>query len=161
MSASIDDPRITRKLARPEERIEGRSAGITPELSILHADDQEAVHRSIKRAILGYFQGKVDIDMIYVPDGGKAIDKIKEGLHPDLIISDMMMPVMTGMDVYEWLQQNRPELLRRFYILSGGGRTQKTSQFLQQNKEIVLIKARGELDRIRNIIEEILKEKSA
>lgn len=39
----------------------------------------------------------------------------------DVIVSDLMMPNGTGLDLYLWVKENRPTLVDRFMICSGGG----------------------------------------
>jgi DNA-binding NarL/FixJ family response regulator len=52
-----------------------------------------------------------EFSVIATANNGKDfIDKITDGLTPDLILLDLNMPVMDGYQTAEWLQQNRPEI---------------------------------------------------
>ena len=43
-----------------------------------------------------------------VQSGKAAIDLLSKDSGFDLIFCDLMMPELTGMDVYEWLRRERP-----------------------------------------------------
>ena len=40
-------------------------------------------------------------DVIMANNGREAIDKLESGVHPDLILLDIVMPYMDGFDVFE------------------------------------------------------------
>jgi DNA-binding NtrC family response regulator len=76
--------------------------------NILVADDEEPIRKLLSEflgSMLGYSVKTVDnvID---------AIDQIKDDESLDLVISDFdfKMPSLTGKDVYEYVQQNKPNL---------------------------------------------------
>jgi CheY-like chemotaxis protein len=48
----------------------------------------------------------------------------------DVVLCDLMMPELTGMDLYERLSEERPELAQRFVFISGGAYTERTREFL-------------------------------
>ncbi len=48
----------------------------------------------------------------------------------DLILCDVMMPEMTGMQLYEELHRQHPELAPRVVFMTGGAFTQSARQFL-------------------------------
>jgi CheY-like chemotaxis protein len=48
----------------------------------------------------------------------------------DVVLCDLMMPELTGMDLYQQLQAERPELAQRFVFISGGAYTEPTRKFL-------------------------------
>ena len=50
----------------------------------------------------------------------------------DLILCDLMMPDLTGMDVFEEAVRHRPDLRRRFVFMTGGAVTERAQKFLEQ-----------------------------
>lgn len=48
----------------------------------------------------------------------------------EVVLCDVMMPGLTGMDLFERLSEERPQLAQRFVFISGGGFTDATREFL-------------------------------
>ena len=67
---------------------------------ILVADDEQHVRDLMTEIVLN-----MGIDVIEAADGGEALDKACNE-HPDLIILDMLMPVMDGLQVLGRLREN-------------------------------------------------------
>jgi PAS domain S-box-containing protein len=61
-----------------------------------------------------------------------AIDKINAGEVFDLIVSDLMMPVVTGMELHRVLCTIAPEHARRMIFLTGGAFTPGAREFLNR-----------------------------
>ena len=85
---------------------------------ILVVDDEINVCKSIRQAILS---DDYDVDMAL--SGEEALEKDK-GNHYDLVISDLMMPGISGMELLTSLKKERPEIL---VILVTGYPTIKTA----------------------------------
>ena len=81
--------------------------------SVLVVDDEIEVGRTIER-ILGR-----DHDVVSVSRGEAALALFEERAW-DVILCDLMMPEMTGVEVYERAVAARPELGHRFVFLTGG-----------------------------------------
>jgi CheY-like chemotaxis protein len=48
----------------------------------------------------------------------------------DVVLCDLMMPELTGMELYQKLDEERPELAQRFIFISGGAYTEPTRAFM-------------------------------
>ncbi|MEO7427346.1 MAG: response regulator, partial [Fibrobacteria bacterium] len=72
---------------------------------VLFVDDDEIIRRTAGRIIedLGYTAATA-------ADGASAIRFIESGLHFDLVVMDVDMPVMNGLDTAEVLWRLRPDL---------------------------------------------------
>ena len=48
----------------------------------------------------------------------------------DVILCDLSMPVRSGMDLYDWVREHRPELSERVVFMTGGVFTPEARTFL-------------------------------
>jgi DNA-binding NarL/FixJ family response regulator len=72
--------------------------------SVLIADDVEI----IRRALCELFKSEADFDVCGEAENGReAIERAQE-LHPDLIVLDLSMPVMNGIDAARILRRLMP-----------------------------------------------------
>jgi DNA-binding NarL/FixJ family response regulator len=63
---------------------------------------------SIRQALCGLFESESDFEVCGEAENGKvAIEKARE-LHPDLIVLDLSMPVMNGLDAARVLKRVMP-----------------------------------------------------
>jgi PAS domain S-box-containing protein len=93
---------------------------------VLIVDDEPGVGRALGRMVGAQRQVTV------VEGGQEALDRLLSGEPFDVIICDLMMPDVTGMDLYERLLQQRPELAGRFIFMTGGAFTPRARQFLEK-----------------------------
>ena len=49
----------------------------------------------------------------------------------DVILCDLMMPDVTGMDLYEQLRREQPAIAERIVFVTGGSFTRRSSEFLE------------------------------
>src|SRR6266516_693499 len=82
-------------------------------LSVLIVDDEEAVRRPMAR-----FLARRGAQVDEAPDGADALARLG-AQHPDVILVDLRMPRMSGVELYEQLEETRPELAARVMFLSG------------------------------------------
>jgi PAS domain S-box-containing protein len=92
--------------------------------SVLVIDDDEGVARTVGR-ILG-----PDHAVQAVSSGRGALELIDSGEQFDVILCDLMMPQMTGMDVYDALVQKNIFQASRLVFLTGGAFTPRAREFL-------------------------------
>ena len=100
--------------ARPEVTAPPAPVEAAPRrLRILVVDDEPLVRRALSTVLGSHY------DVCVAEHGRQALEQI--AAQPiDVIICDVMMPVMTGKDLYEHLLANDPALARRFVFITGG-----------------------------------------
>jgi CheY-like chemotaxis protein len=57
-------------------------------------------------------------DVLLARDGQEAIDLLESGSRADVIVADVSMPDISGVVLYGWLMQQRPELARRVIFVA-------------------------------------------
>lgn len=93
---------------------------------ILVIDDEDMLLRAIKRILEDDQQ-----DVVCKKSAREALGLIDSGERFDIILSDLMMPTMTGMEFYEALLSRNPDLSRRVVFMSGGAITARMADFLK------------------------------
>jgi PAS domain S-box-containing protein len=69
-------------------------------------------------------------DFVSVRTGRAAVDRLLADDAFDLILCDLMMPDLTGIDVFEQIERARPALAGRFVFTSGGAVTERARAFI-------------------------------
>jgi two-component system cell cycle sensor histidine kinase/response regulator CckA len=91
--------------------------------SILVVDDDRAVGVALCRVLR-------DHDVRAVTEARSGLEMLAAGQEFDVIISDLMMPEMSGMDFYEELTRRFPAAAERVVFISGGTFTPGAAAFL-------------------------------
>jgi DNA-binding NarL/FixJ family response regulator len=74
--------------------------------AVLIADD----NAFIRTALYEFFQREPDFTVCGMAENGREAIEQARCLHPDLIVLDMTMPVMNGVEAARWLKQIMPEV---------------------------------------------------
>ena len=111
---------------------------------ILIIDDEVIVASTIRRA-LG------DHDVTSFTDAHDAEALIASGHRFDLILCDLMMPTVTGMDFYEAIIEIAPDQAERIVFITGGAFTSQARAFLDRVPNQRLEKP-FELERLRSFV---------
>jgi CheY-like chemotaxis protein len=75
-----------------------------------------------------------------VTSAREALARLGGGERFDLILCDLMMPEMTGMDLYDELRQSMPDQAEKFIFMSGGAFTDNARAFLARSSNEVIDK---------------------
>jgi CheY-like chemotaxis protein len=102
------------------ERVAGRRG------RILAVDDEPMLCVVIERIL------RAEHDVTTVTSAKEALGKLDGGEQFDLILCDLMMPEMTGMDLHARLQQSAPDQAAKIIFMTGGAFTENTQTFLAQ-----------------------------
>jgi CheY-like chemotaxis protein len=66
-----------------------------------------------------------------VTSGRAALEQLCAGEAFDVIVCDLMMPGMSGLDLHTELRRRAPELAERIIFLTGGAVSRRAQQFLE------------------------------
>jgi CheY-like chemotaxis protein len=91
---------------------------------ILVVDDDAQVRTALARVLAGSHE------VLESSGGREALLRIEEGEHFDAILCDLMMPDLSGMELYAALRACSPELAARVILMTGGVFTHEQQAFL-------------------------------
>jgi PAS domain S-box-containing protein len=94
-----------------------------PRRRVLVVDDEAEIGESLRR-LLGAAH-----DVVSATRGADALALLSRGSF-DVILCDLMMPEMTGMDVYRRIEVERPEVAERVVFMTGANVGAGLSEFL-------------------------------
>jgi DNA-binding response OmpR family regulator len=83
-------------------------------------------------------------------DGKKAYDHLDEQAW-ELIISDLRMPVMDGMELYNEVVKKKPSLKKRFMFITGDTYDYEVKEFLE-NTGVVFLRKPFRIKELRDIV---------
>ena len=111
-------------------------APATTRARVLVVDDDAVIRRSLRR-VLG---GEYDVEA--ASDGATAYDLLQSETY-DVILCDLMMPGMSGVELFEAITLERPAMAARFVFITGGANSDRTSQFLESTRNRYVLKPFG------------------
>ncbi len=104
----------------------GRDGGPpTRRRRVLVIDDDRLIGESIASAL------SETHDVEIVTEVCRALDRITAGKRYDVVVCELMMPVMTGMDLYATIVPRDPKLAGRFVFTTTGAFTPRARAFLE------------------------------
>lgn len=118
---------------------------------ILVVDDEESI-----REFLDIMLRKEGYEVTMAEDGAKAIDVLKKKTF-DLVISDMQMPQVTGMELLKHVKDNFPDLL--FMMITAFGTTETAVEAMKLGAYDYITKP-FKIDEVRIVIGNALKSKN-
>ena len=114
---------------KPGEARRGPSAHPEPKASrrgsVLVVDDEPAIGSSIRRILH-------DHEVTQSLSATEALELLTGDRRYDVVLCDLMMPMMTGMDFYERLARDLPRVAERIVFMSGGVTEARTQKFLDE-----------------------------
>ena len=91
---------------------------------VLVVDDDEGMAETLRRLLERRF------DVAMTTRSTQALDWITQGNRFDVILCDLLMPELSGMDLHNRLESLVPEQARRMIFLTGGAYTVRAREFL-------------------------------
>jgi PAS domain S-box-containing protein len=97
---------------------------------VLVVDDEPMVGRMVERALGPRHK------ITSVTSGKDALDRLGAGDRFDVILCDLMMPSLSGMDLYDRVLALAPDQAERMVFLSGGAFTRRAREFLERHPSL-------------------------
>jgi len=98
--------------------------GVKSRARVLVVDDEPMMVRAIARLL------ESDLEILSTTDPGDAIARIRGGQRFEVILCDLMMPTLSGIEVYEAIRAIDAPQARRVVFMTGGAFTPHVCQFL-------------------------------
>jgi PAS domain S-box-containing protein len=92
---------------------------------LLIVDDEPMILGALRRSF------SADYHVTCVGDGRRALERIRAGERYDVILCDLMMPEITGMDLYAEITRLAPDQRERIIFVTGGAFTPRAREFLE------------------------------
>jgi|CZKU01.1.fsa_nt_gi signal transduction histidine kinase len=93
---------------------------------VLVIDDEPAIGRALQRTL------REHLDVTALTSAREVIRRIEGGERFDVIISDLMMPDVTGMELYEYIVRLDADQARRMVFVTGGAFTTAAREFFDR-----------------------------
>jgi signal transduction histidine kinase len=123
--------RVSLPPARPEVGTDARR--MTPQGTlcrrrgrVLVVDDEPTISKAVQRAL------SPEHDVVAITSAKEALARIEAGEHFDVILCDLLMPEITGMDLHAKLLRVQSEQAARMVFLTGGAFTPRAQAFLDE-----------------------------
>jgi len=101
---------------------------------VLVIDDEPMIGRAVQLMLEGAH------DVTTLVSAREALERLVAREDYDVIVCDLMMPEMTGMDLHAAVVEKRPEIAERFVFLTGGAFTPRARAFLERTPNALLEK---------------------
>jgi PAS domain S-box-containing protein len=111
-----------------ESRAPDQAEGVTASrrASVLVIDDEPLILKMVAQML------SVEHEVTCEPTAKAALERIRGGQRFDAILCDLMMPQVTGMDLYESLLEIAPKQAQSMLFLTGGAFTARAQAFLDK-----------------------------
>ncbi len=121
--------------AAPASQVDTNDAAAAQRPRLLIVDDERHLRRAMARLL-----ERAGYDTQTAATGLEAQRILLKGAEFDVILCDLMMPELNGMDLHAWLVREHPALARRVIFLTGGTFTPKAERYLASTENPMLSK---------------------
>ena len=113
---------------------------------VLIVDDEDIYTRALRRSLLPH-------EVVVADDGRQALLLLSGDADFDVILCDLVMPGMSGMELHDAVARAQPHLTRRMIFMTGGAFSPRALDFLARIENLHLDKP-IDLPRLRSLVVE-------
>jgi DNA-binding NtrC family response regulator len=117
---------------------------------ILIVDDEPLLAETLQRVLCDSH------DITVMTNSRKALEMIPEGQF-DVVLCDLTMPGISGIDLYETLEKTHPGLEKRIVLMTGGAVSTRANRFVTRLGNRVLEKPFA-LDHLLALVDRVVAE---
>ncbi len=139
--------------ARGSETLLRVSAPSSERGRILVVDDEEPLRRVMTRLLIEH-------EVVTAASGAEARAILEIDQAFDVILCDLMMPQVSGVDLHRWLTAHNPPLARRLVFVTGGAFGLVATQYLADSSNLKIKKPFDSAELARVVSKQMEKAKS-
>jgi two-component system, NtrC family, sensor kinase len=113
-------------------------------LRVLAIDDEALMLRVLRRLLREH-------EVVAVQTGAHALELLEAGERFDLVLCDLMMPELSGAELFDVIADRFPELSERMGFITGGALTPETTEFLNTTRTPWLAKP-FQVDELKRLV---------
>lgn len=116
---------------------------------ILIIDDEPLVRRALMRLLREH-------EVVEVESGEGALELLKRGESFDLILCDVMMPALSGLDVYARVREDYAPLDERMVFMTGGAFDPRLQDLMQATASVPVIDKPFDPEHLRQTVHQVI-----
>ena len=119
----------------PRERAAPSQSGVCRRPGrVLIVDDERLLGKALSVCLSDENQ------VVFEPDAAAALARLRQGERYDVVLCDVMMPGIDGVEFYYRLAATVPQMARRVIFMTGGVLDERAAFFLDHVPNLVLVK---------------------
>jgi len=123
------------------------SRAVNAQRRVLVIDDEDQIRRALSR-----FLTAEGVDVVCLSSGEQAFELLSSDAQFDLILCDMMMPQMSGSELYHKVNEAHRAVASRFVFATGGAVTPEARTFCDKLSEDRRLDKPIDLRRLRSLV---------
>jgi CheY-like chemotaxis protein len=149
--------KVEDRTAKASEREEARGAiqasaskggSLLPRVLVI--DDERLLGQTIQLGL----EDTMDVELEV--SGRKGLERLLSAEEFALILCDLSMPEISGIEIYRRIAEERPELTERFVVMTGGAVTAESRDFLD-NYQGTLLQKPFTLSQVEGLAKRLIK----
>lgn len=135
-------------LAEPEKA----PAAVVKRRRVLAVDDEALLLKAYRRMLVGHHDVETRVG------AREAIELLETDQHFDVVLCDLQMPEISGVELHAIAQRRWPHLARRFIFITGGAFSPEARKFIDELPEAACINKPFYVNELLEVIERRLAE---
>ena len=120
---------------------------------VLVIDDEQLLGQTIQLGL----EDAMDVEL--ETSGELGLNRLLTDASINLVLCDLSLPDLSGIDIYREVKKRRPELIERFVIMTGGAVSSASRDFLE-NYDGPLLNKPFTITQVEGLVQTLLKESS-